>query len=216
MSLTNFVGRPEVAAKIKPLRPNISRKITVSLKVEPRSNRYMLIGTAFDYLLRFELQRRAPYAIAEHWIAKSAPDLIQRQAEMAAKGRGVIFDSYIPLGEVAERARKIIMESKVVLANYIKSEKTNTNEQAILSAYAIRLAKLDYVFRALYLDPSFEKADPDDVQDLLNMLCIVPFDALLNKEIMILNPNFRESSTLVGGADTDFNYRGSYCRLQNN
>ena len=38
---------------------------------------------------------------------------------------------------------------------------------AELAAHAIRLAKLDDVYRALDLDPTFEEADPEDVEDLL-------------------------------------------------
>lgn len=45
---------------------------SIAIKVKPRSKRYSLVGTAFDYLLRFELQRRAPHAISRPWIAKAA------------------------------------------------------------------------------------------------------------------------------------------------
>jgi hypothetical protein len=61
MSLTSFVEMPDVRAKIKPLRPILPRKLSVPLKVQPRSKRSMLVGTAFDDLLRSELERRAPH-----------------------------------------------------------------------------------------------------------------------------------------------------------
>ncbi|HLQ26261.1 MAG TPA: hypothetical protein VK138_10330 [Acidiferrobacterales bacterium] len=86
MSLTSFLDMPEVTAKIKPLRPKLPRKIAAPLKAEPRSNRYMLVGTAFDYFLRFELQRRAPHAIAERWVAEHAPDIIWRKTDKGAVG----------------------------------------------------------------------------------------------------------------------------------
>jgi hypothetical protein len=203
MSLTSFVVRPEVSAKIKPLRPNISRKIVVSLRVEPRSNRYMLIGAAFDYLLRFELQRRAPNAISRNWVAESAPEIIQQQAERAAEGGGVFLESDIPLKEVAERSRRIISESREAVANYIISDGTDREKQEYLAACAIRLARLDLIYRALRLDPHFDEADINDIQDLLDLISIVPFDELINQESMFLNPTFKESSTIVGGADTD-------------
>jgi hypothetical protein len=69
VSLLRFLAEPDVAAKIKPLRPKLPRKIPATLKVQPRSNRFMTVGTAFDYLLRFELQRRAPHAVAGRWVA---------------------------------------------------------------------------------------------------------------------------------------------------
>lgn len=59
MSLTRFLKMPDVAAKTMVLRPKLPRKIPAALQVEPRSARHMMVGTAFDYLLRFEIQRRA-------------------------------------------------------------------------------------------------------------------------------------------------------------
>jgi hypothetical protein len=41
------------------------------------------------------------------------------------------------------------------------------------------------------------------VEDLLSLLDIVPFDSLLHNEVLLLNPTFKESSQLLGGADTD-------------
>jgi hypothetical protein len=163
----------------------------------------MLVGAAFDYLLRFELQRRAPNAISGHWIAESASDIIQKQAERAAVGGGVFLDSDMPLKEVAERSRRIISESREAVAKYIISDGTNRDKQEYLAACAIRLARLDLIYRALRLDPLLEVADITDIQDLLDMISIVPFDELINKQSMLLNPTFKESSTIIGGADTD-------------
>ncbi len=41
------------------------------------------------------------------------------------------------------------------------------------------------------------------MEDLLALLAIVPFDALIHPQIMHLNPTFREASSPVGGADAD-------------
>ncbi|MCS6925557.1 MAG: hypothetical protein NZ578_06605 [Candidatus Binatia bacterium] len=76
MSLPSFVSMPDVKAKLKPIRPKLPRKLHTPLKVAPRRKRYTLVGTAFDYLLRFELQRRAPHAISEAWAAEYAPEII--------------------------------------------------------------------------------------------------------------------------------------------
>src|SRR5437867_45818 len=76
MSLTRFLDMAEVKGSVKTLRPKLPRKINAPLKVAPRSNRYMMVGTAFDYLLRFELQRRAPHAISECLVAEDASEMI--------------------------------------------------------------------------------------------------------------------------------------------
>jgi hypothetical protein len=49
MSLTGFLDMCDVIERVKPLRPPSPRKIDSALRVEPRSNRYTLVGTAFDY-----------------------------------------------------------------------------------------------------------------------------------------------------------------------
>jgi hypothetical protein len=63
MSLTHFLNLADVKTKIKVLRPKLPRKLAVPVKVQPKSNHYMIVGTAFDYLLRFELSagRRKRY-----------------------------------------------------------------------------------------------------------------------------------------------------------
>ena len=57
MSLTSFLRNRDVVARIKPLRPKRPRVIPAELQVEPRTNHYAIVGGAFDYLLRFGLQR---------------------------------------------------------------------------------------------------------------------------------------------------------------
>src|SRR5436309_627677 len=79
MSLTSFLKLADVKTKVALLRPKGQRRIPVPVKASPRTKRPPLVGTAFDYLLRFELQRRAPHAVAYPWIAEQVPDLIHRR-----------------------------------------------------------------------------------------------------------------------------------------
>jgi len=208
MSLTSFVKMPDVSEKIKPFRSTLPRKITAALQVEPRSESYAMVGTAFDYLLRFELQRRAPHAITKEWIAELGLDRLRPQKI----GKGIRWENplrnadpnySLPPEEVLKRATKIVEDAKAAVAAYLKIRTPNRAKRADLAAHAIRLAKLDAVHRVLKLDKTFEVADPEDVEDLLSLLAIVPFDKLLHDKILLLNPNFGETSKLVGGADTD-------------
>ncbi|HVB82701.1 MAG TPA: hypothetical protein VNE82_22465, partial [Candidatus Binataceae bacterium] len=109
MSLTSFLDIKDVNDKVKPLRPKLPRKIDAVLRVEPRSNRYTLVGTAFDYLLRFEIQRRAPHAVARRWIAETGADMIWRETGTAGVGMELFWgaepDHYLPPEEIARRAR---------------------------------------------------------------------------------------------------------------
>jgi hypothetical protein len=89
------------------------------------------------------------------------------------------------------------------VAAYIESKVPDRPKQTELAGHAIRLAKLDSVCRSRRLNPRFEEADPQDVLDLLDMRAIVPFDKLLHPTVLLLNPNFGDSSRLVRGADAD-------------
>jgi hypothetical protein len=223
MSLTHLLDFPDVAAKLKPLRPKPPRKITAPLQVEPRSKRYTMVGTAFDYLLRFELQRRAPYATSERWVAEYAPDAICKEDDRMvrflplcrddtgvvslARRHGLLtggnYGDVELAREVADRSRNVINNAKSAVAAYVENKSPTQPQQADLASHAIRLAKLDPLFRASQFDPSFEAAAPEDVEDLLGMLAIVPFESLLHDKVLLLNPNFGDTSALVGGADTD-------------
>jgi hypothetical protein len=207
MSLTGFIKRPEVVAKIKPLRPKLSRKIAAPLKVEPRTKNYTVVGTAFDYLLRFELQRRAPHAIAERLVAESAPDCIWQPGYFLYLSMDPSQVSPEEAEEVAkseaERARNVVEKAKAAIAAYVKIKDPDLAAQADLAAHAVRLAKLDEMCRALQLNPTFEDADPEDVTDLLALLAIVPFHELIHSQRMLLNPLFGETVSAVGGADAD-------------
>ena len=214
MSLTSFIAMPDVRARIKPLRPQLPRKIDASLKVEPRTKNYILVGTAFDYLLRFELQRQASHARAEQWVAESAPDLIWYESDRSTaymdprytgqnRDRIPPGDDYECVRELAQRVRSIIDEAKISVATYLKSKRPSSTRREEVAGHAIRLARLDEVSRNRSLDPQFETVDPADVQDLIVLLTVVPFDALLHKKVMLLNPTFGEASLLVGGADAD-------------
>jgi hypothetical protein len=219
MSLTTFLGMPDVAAKVKPLHPKLPRKIPAQLMIEPRSNRYMLVGTAFDYLLRFELQRRAPHALSDRWVAELAPDILWQRGEKGGSFTHVFKDANGVISvvrgsdpgigdeelarETSERARSVVDKAKSAFAAYLKTKAPTLAEQTELARHAIRLAKLEELYRRNHLDPTFEEAAQEDADDLVSMLAIVPFESLLHDKVLVLNPSFGEASHLVGGTDAD-------------
>lgn len=207
MSLTSFIGMADVKERMKPFRPKLARKINVPLKVEPRSNRFMLVGTAFDYLLRFELQRLAPNSTSERWVAEYAPDILWRKTSSGAVGLDLLVDAdpanYMSPEVAAQHTRTILTNAKSAVADYVKNKQPSRASRTELARHAIRLAKLDSVCRAYRLVPDFDQAADEDVQDLIDMLAIVPFRNLIHADVMLLNPTFGATSLLVGGADTD-------------
>jgi hypothetical protein len=192
MSLTSFVEDPDVKAMIRQFRPKLSRRIPAQLLVPPRSNRYSLVGTAFDYLLRFEIQRRASHAVVRPWVAEEVPEILRRYERVGL----------VPSG-TAERSRTTVAEAQATVAAYIRC--SSSVEQADVAGHAIRLAKLDGIYRAgdRALEGDLFGAAPEDVEDLLGMLAIAPFEMLLHDQVLLLNPTFGEASELVDGADAD-------------
>ena len=69
MSLTSFVARKEIREVI---RENFTKPRIVTSKnllAPPQTKRYSLVGTAFDYILRFHAQRLNQAAIERTWAA---------------------------------------------------------------------------------------------------------------------------------------------------
>jgi hypothetical protein len=115
MSVTTFVREKEHAAKLRILRPPPPRAIGVPLLVPPRSNRYGLIGTAFDYLLRFDIKRRAPHAISKPWAAASSLERLFRQVKQADGS----YRSLIPDDQLAPMALFVARDSIDDLGDYV-------------------------------------------------------------------------------------------------
>ena len=113
------------------------------------------------------------------------------------------IEDQMPPEKVADWARTEIKNARRTQAAYLKNKKPDRADQAALAKHAIRLAYLDNVSRSLRLSNDFQTFDLEDVEDLLDMLAIVPFDALLNHNFLHLNPTFKESSELLGGAAAD-------------
>ena len=117
--------------------------------------------------------------------------------------QGVDPDFYLPPEEVAKRAQRIVSSAKTAVAAFCKSQNSKSVTRTELATHAILLAKLDSIARSHQLDPHFEEADIEDVQDLLEMLAVVPFNQLIDNGPLLLNPGFGETSQIVGGADAD-------------
>ncbi len=63
ISLTKYLdANKKVRAALSAIQPKLSRKIPVPMQVERTTERYLLLGTAFDYLLRLYIKRNIPHA----------------------------------------------------------------------------------------------------------------------------------------------------------
>lgn len=157
--------------------------LTGEIAARPVTNHYSLVGTAFDYLLRFYLERQNQNAITTPWVAKQGLELASE-----------FFANYY------DRAKKSFDEATRLYSTYLKTGMTE--DGGVLRA-AILLAQLDPIYRAGLIDEEMGKVDQGDMQDLANLIRVVKPELFKANSHCLLNPTFGEGSELVGGADAD-------------
>jgi hypothetical protein len=213
MSLTTFLSnsdvrkrfaeefkREPVIRKYKPLAP-------------PLSSHYGLVGTAFDYLLRFYLKRLNTSAIVSPWVAEKVPSMFEDKIQNAIDNYTI--SRWIPLGRYyrpdkmlaiiryrQKRYKKvyhILTEAKDAYANYLRFGKM---DQQILKS-ALLLAQLDPFYRSGQDEFDLGKIDKHDIKDLEALIKLVSPNIFKAKRLCILNPTFGTASRIVGGADAD-------------
>lgn len=208
MSLVTFIRLPDVAERLRPFRPGV-RTVPARVRVPLRYRNAALTGTAFDYLLRFELGRRAPHAVHGEWVAEVVPGIIYGPTDTPGVwvGRDFLADRpdvpYDPPAVVGERVEAVCRSARAAVAEHARDADPSPARVRALAEWAVRLAKIDGVYRRGEFDPTFEVAPAALVDELVALLAVVPFDQLVHPERLVLNPDFGEVSPLVGGADAD-------------
>jgi hypothetical protein len=186
------------------------------MKAEPLTKDYMLIGTAYDYLLRFNLEKLYKKKVfSDKWVAESALSHFKTKFE-GVFGSGNFADNhdYEELIEYFEKRQKLhevqrkrvpekFKECKQIYSQFINS-KLNDKSQLIEST--LFLARLDNVYRAgermnKYI--TFLPEDELNIIDLKQLESICDFNVFKPKKKLILNPSFGAGSRLVEGADAD-------------
>src|SRR5215475_3909837 len=163
MSLTSFIQEKEVREKflqtfstpiIEANKPMLAPKV---------SFRHSMIGTAFDYLLRFYLERVNDGKIVKtEWIANKAMAYLDSENQL--------------------KAGKIIEGAKSCLENCLQSGFI-TND---LINYSVLLAELDMTFRAGVEYRSKGIATLYDIKDLRGLISIINRDDFKAREICML------------------------------
>lgn len=132
------------------------------------------VGTAFDYLLRFYIERLNPESKVREWTAKAGAD------------------DFPELVEKAKRAHK----------QFLKDGKI-TDELLRAVLYLAQLEPLGRRFvDDSYLD-KIGNIEPKDIQDLRKLISLVKPELFTAQSVCLLNPCFGRASELVGGADCD-------------
>jgi hypothetical protein len=172
----------------------------VATPTDPSRAHAALIGTAFDYVLRLHVSIINDADVwARHWTAEIAVD---RLADHIA-ARVPVF----PPGSnqshrgVISKAQRIIREAR---REYDRCHEKRQVSETMLR-HALLLAQLEQFYRGGMLSASFGKASSAGVADLKNLLTVSRRNPGIFRasRVCVLNPDFREASYLVGGADAD-------------
>jgi hypothetical protein len=202
MGLTDFVKKPEVREKFTSLHPDPKkrpRRLRLPLQVPLRSQDSALVGTAFDYLLRFELQRRAPHAIASGWTAEDAPTHVYSVMQ-ETPGTDSLTESSALVSQVC----RALNDAKAAVAHYLTLKSPTETERSELAIHAVQLARLERLCWISEFRFDFEQTIPPElIQELLELLDIVPYAQLLDDQVMLLGPTFEQVSAWFYGAKAD-------------
>lgn len=221
MSLTSFLKNKDVKERFRQEFPRPEFKLKKEILAPPVTRRYLLVGTAFDYLMRFYLKCINPDAVTRRWVAESWPlglaMAIPGVAPLYSESSGkwhIIPERGGQLPEDAKRlvgiCEQIVEQAKVVYSSYLASGEMT--DEVIKSA--LLLAQLDPIARNLYVDENLGAIDDGDVTDLRNLISIMNPELFKAKKLCMLNPTFGEASRLVGGADADLLIDGALIEIK--
>jgi hypothetical protein len=179
-----------------------------SIKVEPITKNFALIGSAFDYLLRFTLEKRFKgFVYGSPWVAETALNRF--------KGSSIVtnfnpidmdIDAFMQLQEKQEELNQFVnskfKECKKLYDDYVNS---NINVSDALLEACLFFGILDLYVRTIRFDNEIitKPTSFDDIKDLRLLLENCNLDYFTPKKKIVLNPTFGEGSVLVGGADAD-------------
>ena len=208
MSLTSFVANKDVRERFKQEFPSPKFSVQKLLLAPPSTKHYSLMGTAFDYLLRFYLKRLNPQAVESRWVAENAVTVLFMYKDGFAIHAGTGEVDFVPELkpnkadlEMFHKINGILSEAKKAYQLYLK---TGEIIKPLLTS-AMLLANLDIICRTGSLEDYVEldTVSDEDIKDLTNLIKIVTPKLFKAKKVCVLNPTFGEASKLVGGADAD-------------
>lgn len=183
MSLTTFLAKPDVREKFSSEFERPEFKVKKEIVAPPITKHYSLVGTAFDYLLRFHLEYWNPqFTKKGYWIAELALPFLS--------------------GQNRKKGEVIIEQARVNYSNFLQIGKCD--EEMLKST--LLLAGLDPIFRtgAKRGQEYIGFVDSQDVQDLRNLISAVDMHTFRAQERCNLNPTFGRASVLVGGGGRRF------------
>src|SRR5580700_2304097 len=132
MSLKRFVQRPEVCKRLSVFRPTTSRSLG-AIRVAPRSKNPQLVGTAFDYLLRFELGRRVKFAEVSPWVAERAAGGVSHFSHSDSQAIGSAEAVIARQRKQTRTIRRVISQAKQDISLYQRKRKPKRSDHVTIA-----------------------------------------------------------------------------------
>ncbi|RNJ78982.1 MAG: hypothetical protein D9C04_06135 [Nitrosopumilus sp. B06] len=213
MSLTTLLKLPEVKSMFRETFPVPAMDKDTPMKAKPKTENYKMIGTAFDYLLRFHIQfnnKRHCTVSKNGWIADSAMltlyDLSKKHKVCyhTKLKTEVIID--LPPDEYKDKGiddGPILISEKYLQKakdDYSDCFRANNISKDLLES-SIRLAQMDGFYRSHIL--KYSDINYGDIADLKCLVKVASQSNCFTGKHYYLNPTFGSGSLMVGGADSD-------------
>ena len=176
MSLTSFLeDNADVRARFLAHFKKPDFRVKSPLLAPPLTTSYGLAGTAFDYLLRFSIEKLNPQTTASEWVAEQGLAAVCAFCSRTTATKGL----------------RCLAEAKKRHRAFLKSSQT-LPPPALIEA-AVWLASLDTVHRCGFTSPKMFSPGPRAlIKDLQAMLSLVRPEHFRAKRRCVLNPTRSE------------------------
>lgn len=196
MSLTSFIRRPEINAKLNELIKGAELE-RLSLPDEPAPlGKNDLVGIGYDYFLRFYLQRHCKNYFEKQIIAEKVLHILG-PTEITT------IDSN---GHIEYKENKHTIYAKDLYTKISEFRKKYCDDGKINDSFVIsilKLSQLDLIYRSGRFLGKFFDIKKEEIEDLKHLIKLTEPDIFNIKKCVICNPSFGEASRKVGGADSD-------------
>lgn len=198
MNLATFVSIPSIREKFRNEFPLPNFNVEKKMLAPPLSENYALVGTAFDYFLRFYIERLNKFTITREWVAEVAIQALESGLVEHTSGKDY------------KTARKIVSEANDLYEKYIKSGEITVN----LLKSTLLLSQLDRIYREKIVPKNLGVVDEKDIWDLANLSSYLKPETFTAERHCFLNPTFGKGSRIVGGADSDLIIDGNLIEIK--
>jgi hypothetical protein len=194
MSLSSVLARPDVRRQFAAVIQLPASVETTYGRLDVRSctGHPSLVGSAFDYLMRFRIQFLNPHCICRPWVADAAIRYTQSRKDAADSRER---SNWI---ETAARVANALACCRDQHRRFLES---GTLTEGLLESVFL-LAQIDHFVRnkADFFCPLESRRAQEE---LAAMYEIIPAHYFAPRKECVLNPTFGAGSSLVGGADAD-------------